>query len=112
MFVSSFPEGGSKWQVSSEGGFWPMWSNDGRELYFVSGANLMAAEVIPGPTFQFRPSRALFPVRLAQSVFTQSHSGYFVLSGGQRFLINQVVGATDSPPISAMTNWTSGLKQK
>lgn len=112
VFVSSFPEGGSKWQVSSEGGFWPMWSNDGREIYFVSGANLMAAEVIPGPTFQFRPSRALFPVRLAQSVFTQSHSGYFVLSGGQRFLINQVVGDTDSVPITAMANWTSGLKQK
>jgi hypothetical protein len=44
-----------------------MWGNDRRELYFISGANMMAADVIPGPTFQFRSPHALFPVRLAQS---------------------------------------------
>lgn len=112
VFVSSFPPASSKWQVSSGSGYWPTWSNDGRELYFVSGTKLMVADVIPGSTFQFRPPRSLFPVRLAQSVFTQSHSGYFAFSGGQKFLINQLVGTTDSPPVTAIANWTSELKNK
>lgn len=60
IFVSSFPPGSSKWQVSAEGGYWPMWRSDGRELYFISGADLMAAEVVPGPTFQFHSPHPLF----------------------------------------------------
>ncbi len=112
IFVSSFPPNTSKWQVSSEGGFWPMWRDDGRELYFISGTNLMAAEVIPGSTFQFRPPHPLFQVRLAQSVFTQAHSGYFAFSGGQKFLVNQLVSSGEVPPITVVANWTSDLKKK
>ena len=112
VFVSAFPPGGGRWQVSSGGGFWPTWSADGRELYFVSGTTLMVADIVPGSTFQFRPPRALFPVRLAQGVYSQSHSGYFALSGGQKFLVNELAGTADSPPITAITNWTSELKNR
>jgi Tol biopolymer transport system component len=112
IFVSSFPPNTSKWQVSSEGGYWPMWRDDGRELHFISGTNLMAAEVIPGSTFQFRPPHPLFQVRLAQSVFTQAHSGYFAFPGGQKFLVNQFVNSGEVPPMTVVANWTSGLKKK
>ena len=112
IFVSSFPPSSSKWQVSSGGGYWPMWSHDGRELYFTSGTTLMAAEVIPGSTFQFRLPHPLFPARLAQSVFTQAHSGYFVFTGGQKFLLNQLVSTGESPPLIVVASWTSELKKK
>jgi serine/threonine protein kinase len=112
IFVSSFPPSSSKWQVSSGGGYWPMWSHDGRELYFTSGTTLMAADVIPGSTFQFRSPHPLFPARLAQSVFTQAHSGYFVFTGGQKFLLNQLVSTGESPPLIVVASWTSELKKK
>ena len=37
VYVQPFPEHGGKWQVSTGGGHWPVWSRDGRELYFLSG---------------------------------------------------------------------------
>ena len=34
-----------KWQVSSEGGEYPRWRRDGRELFYLAGNAIMAAEV-------------------------------------------------------------------
>src|SRR5262245_40895655 len=45
VFVETFPAGGGRWQVSSQGGANPVWSRDGRELYFVSGETVMALDV-------------------------------------------------------------------
>ena len=72
----------------------------------------MAAEVIPGSSCQFGLPHPLFPARLAQSVFTQAHSGYFVFTGGQKFLLNQLVSTGESPPITVVANWISELKKK
>ncbi len=33
IFVRTFPASGSRWQVSRNGGDWPAWSADGKELY-------------------------------------------------------------------------------
>ncbi len=112
IFVSPFPPTKSKWQVSSEGGYWPMWSSDGRELYFLSGTTLMAAEVIPGATFQFRPPQALFSFHPAQGAAGQAHSGYFAMTGGKEFLLNELATSGDSPPITVLSNWTLNLKKK
>ena len=34
VYVRSFPGPGGRWQVSTGGGRWPLWSRDGRELLF------------------------------------------------------------------------------
>ena len=40
------------WQVSPESGGSPRWSPDGKELFYRTGENTIAAvEVLPGPTF-------------------------------------------------------------
>ena len=36
IFVTRFPPSG-KWQISTEGGTEPMWSRDGRELFYRNG---------------------------------------------------------------------------
>jgi Tol biopolymer transport system component len=36
IFIVPFPEGSGMWQVSVDGGRWPRWRADGKELYFVN----------------------------------------------------------------------------
>ena len=35
VYVETFPRGGGKWQVSTDGGIMPVWARDGSELYYV-----------------------------------------------------------------------------
>ena len=48
IYVTRFPTGG-KWQISTEGGTEPMWSRDGRELFYRNGEQMMAVTISAGP---------------------------------------------------------------
>jgi serine/threonine-protein kinase len=43
VYVRAFPDKGGKWQISNSGGIWPMWSCNGRELYFETLDNRIMA---------------------------------------------------------------------
>ena len=45
IFVRPYPSLRSRWQVSSMGGTQPRWSRDGRELFFVSGDQVMSVSI-------------------------------------------------------------------
>ena len=60
IYVRPFPGLGGRWQVSKEGGNEPRWSPTGREIFFRSGPNLMAASVVAGSTFAPGDVRLLF----------------------------------------------------
>jgi Tol biopolymer transport system component len=70
VFIRPFPgTDRGRWQVSSGGGVAPLWSRDGRELFFLSAAgDMMAARVTAGPTLAVGEPRLLFrvPVELRQ----------------------------------------------
>ena len=34
VYVRAFPDKGGKWQISNSGGIYPVWSRNGRELFF------------------------------------------------------------------------------
>jgi serine/threonine-protein kinase len=55
VYVRPFPGPGAKWQISTNGGLWPSWSPQGRELFYeeVSSRRIMvAAYAASGGTFQ------------------------------------------------------------
>jgi eukaryotic-like serine/threonine-protein kinase len=60
VFVETFPAGGGKWQVSNHGGMNPVWSRDGRELYYVEEDRLMAVDVDTRGVFRPGIPHALF----------------------------------------------------
>ena len=63
--VTSFPVPGPRHLVTVDGGGYPRWRADGRELYFLSpDARLMAATFSPGSPPAIGPPAALFEVRL------------------------------------------------
>ena len=63
VYVVGFPGLNGKWQISANGGRFPVWSRNGRELYFVGLDNkLMAVPITPGPQFQPGVPQPLFDV--------------------------------------------------
>jgi hypothetical protein len=94
IYVRPFPEGPGRIQVSVNGGVFPRWRRDGRELFFlslVSIGSMMASEIQVSGTSILRQ----VPRNLFQSVFvTNVHAGgqyhaYAAAADGQRFLIPQ-----------------------
>ena len=75
--------------ISINGGTEPVWSHDGRELYYRDPlGRTMVVEITPGPTFSRGMPEVLFgyPGRLSEGNPIRS---YDIGPGGQRFLIIQ-----------------------
>ena len=105
LYVQTFPEHGGKWQISTNGGDWPVWSRDGRELYFISADNKMMAVEIKGTgtAFQASAPRPLFTVPVQEQ--------YDVSKDG-RFLIHVPVNQNATGlPITVVKNWQAGLRK-
>ena len=59
--MRTFPEvNKGRWPVSVNGGDSPLWSRDGRELFYRNGDAVMAVSVNKEPTFSLEPPKALF----------------------------------------------------
>jgi Tol biopolymer transport system component len=110
VFVATFPEFLQRQQVSSSGGFQPLWRNDGRELFFLSlGGKLMAAEteVHDKQTLAVRVPRVLFDVPFQQD----PHMNQYSVSGdGKRFLF-EVPVYQGPEQFTVVLNWQAGLKK-
>jgi serine/threonine-protein kinase len=53
IYVRAFPDKGAKWQISNSGGIYPMWSRNGRELFFETTDNriMVAPYTVKGDSF-------------------------------------------------------------
>jgi Tol biopolymer transport system component len=107
IFVQTFPRPGGKWQVSTNGGTRPVWSMDGRELYFIGlDGELMAAEVRSGPGGGFEAGAAK-PLFLPRTGLGRADT--FSVAKDGRFLV-PVVTEQAAAPITVVVNWQAGLK--
>jgi eukaryotic-like serine/threonine-protein kinase len=109
VYVTPFPGGGGKWQVSTGGGTSAKWRHDGKELFFLDPAdNLMAVDVNPsGPTIQLGTPHALF-----RAVGVQNTLGPYAVTGdGKKFLINTGELKEENQPLTMVQNWPAGLKK-
>jgi WD40 repeat protein len=101
VYVQPFPGPGSKSQISTGGGWFPVWRRDGRELFYVGPPNRLIAAPIrfSGSAVQAGTPAALFDLPpLSQSSFE-----YDVSPDGRRFLVNGLV--EDPSPITIILNW-------
>jgi eukaryotic-like serine/threonine-protein kinase len=85
--VTSFPDARERWQVSVAGGSEPVWSGDGRELFYVADDGfMMVATIAPGADFRVVGQRRLFSVA-PYDLFGIWNRNYDVTRDGQRFLM-------------------------
>lgn len=99
IYVKPFPEGPGKWQVSTDGGQWPRWRRDTKELFFnpVGAGNISAVEIrVTGSSIQPGVPQALFGIGNPNPPHASYHR-FAVSADGQRFLIpQQGAGPTSS----------------
>ena len=109
--MQPFPDLGSKWQISTEGGTEPVWNPKGGELFYRSGDKMMAVEITTEPGFSTGKPRVLFERQYMPAVGVSPN--YDVSADGQRFLMIKAGEQASAPTqINVMLNWFEELKQK
>jgi eukaryotic-like serine/threonine-protein kinase len=109
IYVDAFPEPRNKVRISTDGGRYPEWSADGRELYYVSpDLKLMAVSLkTAGDAVETSPPRELFTLPIINNGFAP----YDVTPDGKRFLVRAVPEGEVSQPLTLVSNWPALLKQ-
>ena len=114
IYVERYPELGNRQQISTGGGRLPLWSRDGRELFFSSldGRQMFAVAVQSGTTLVAGRPQVLF--EFAMLPIAGSSRPYDIAPDG-RFLIIRSgqadAGAGPAPQIVVVQNWFEELKR-
>jgi Tol biopolymer transport system component len=108
IWVRPFPGPGAPIRVSPSGGSEPVWSKNGRELYYLQGTNMMAVAVDAGAAFNFMPpTRVLDATTLERG--TQAPN-YDVAADGRFVFVK--ADAQSNQSVSVILNWQELLRQK
>jgi serine/threonine protein kinase/Tol biopolymer transport system component len=109
VYVQPFPGPGPKWLVSPGGGVDPVWSADGRELFYREGDQLMLAPVAAADGFSVgRPDR-LFEFR-----FDPGDNGpnYDVSRDGTWFLMPRGDRGPAAAELHLVLNWYGEVRNR
>jgi Tol biopolymer transport system component len=106
VYIMTFPNPGGKWQISTNGGTIPIWSRDGKQLFYTNGNKMMEVEIKgTGTTPEPGVPQPLFDVRLG------ANNPSFDVSKDGRFLIPIAVEQATAAPITVVVNWMAGLRK-
>jgi Tol biopolymer transport system component len=114
VYVQSFPAGGGKWQVSTNGGVQPRWRHDGKELFYLApDGKLMAVAIKTGATFEAGAPETLFQTRIYGGLATSPlfSQQYDVSPDGRQFLINVDMSDVTAAPLTVVLDWTAALQK-
>ena len=105
VYVAPFPGGGSRVQVSREGGTQPRWNPAGSEILLKTPDNVLTAVRIEtgSGTISVGAPTPLFPI-IEFTGWT-----YDVTADGTRFLVREPLAEGDASPITLLTDWTAIL---
>ena len=106
VYVASFPGPGGKWQVSQSQGDRPIWSPDGRTIFYLDNEDRVtsAAVEISGGALKIGQVKTRF------SINGQRPGNIFCLmDGGQRILVNQAPVGGDNSLIVLIQNWSQDI---
>ena len=84
VFVRPFPLTGEKFQVTRQGGGHPLWSRDGKQIFFDHDGQLFAINVLNAGKFAASPPVALPVMGFVQGVARRQ---YDLMPDGRRFLM-------------------------
>jgi len=116
VYVRRYPLGSEQWQISTAGGESPMWSPDGKDLYFGAGETIMRVPIGGGASLNAGTPVPLFRIpghhaapRLTGSVSRPVISG--ITPDKQHFLFR--LGTEQGlPSINVVLNWRKALQER
>jgi serine/threonine-protein kinase len=108
VVVRPFPGPGASYPVSIGGGISPVWSRDGRKLFYWSGNKFIDAQVTTGQTFGVSGRKVLFA---AEYLPGTGHAAYDVMPDGVSFVMSLPVEARGDE-IVVIHNFAALLKAR
>jgi len=107
VVVQPFPGPGGRVQVSVNGGIEPVWSRDGRRLFYRGDGLLLAATISPGPAFAVvRRDTVLTDTYMFAG---NPHANYDVMPDGTHFIFLQGV---DAGELVVVSNWGAVVRAR
>jgi serine/threonine-protein kinase len=112
IYIKSFPDLKSKWQVSTEGGLSPQWAPDGKRLYYINNVGKMMMVPIKRKPF-FSPGKPQISFDVSQMYFPNNPvPNYDIAPDGKRFLMVRNTGyRTNVQTFNFITNWIAELNK-
>ncbi len=109
VYVTQFPSGAGKWQISEGGASLPRWRHDGRELFYMSSdLRLFAVKIMAsGNQFNVGASEKLFQTTAVRT----PGSSYDVTPDGSRFIVNTTIPTGEPPSLVVISNWPALIKK-
>ena len=110
VFAQPFPGPGRPVQLSTAGGVEPMWSRDGRELFYRQANALVAVSVDPAAA-DLAPGTpvVLFEGRYELSPYGGRQANYDVSPDGRRFLMVRRKNLPEPTSIQIVLSWPEAL---
>ena len=106
VYVTPFPGPGARVQVSLGGGDEPVWSPDGRRLFYAHNQAIVVVNVKESPSFSVANRTQLFE---GEFLFTYTHANYDVAPNGKEFVL--VKGAGDAQAF-VIHDWRAQLRAR
>jgi serine/threonine-protein kinase len=108
VYVVPYPGPGGRLLVSRGGGTLPRWSSNGRELFYVSGGNLMSVGIETAPRLQASTPRVLFAI---PPLASYGGLPYDVSPDGTRFLMLKAGTRSQQVELRVVVNWIDELER-
>jgi hypothetical protein len=115
IYVQPFPPNGAKYQVPTNGGSQPLWSPDGKQLFYLEnmGARfrLVTVDIRTQPSFAVG---APTPLPIAD-IMQRGDRAYDVTPDGKQFIVMLPPSETksgDALQINVVLNWFQDLRQR
>ena len=107
VYIRPFPGPDRRWAVSTQGGTQPVWSRNGKEIFYRVANKMMVVAVAAGVDVTLSQPRQLFEQRYVfQNI---SLANYDVSPDGQRFVM--IKDEAGSGRLNIVLNWTEELKR-
>ncbi len=107
VFVQPYPEMGAIHKVSIDGGREPVWSRDGRRIFYRKGNQMLAVNVTHGPTISFGRPRFLFEGEYDGAEVGHQH---YDVSHDERFLMVRHGEPPGPREVRVVLNWDEQLR--
>jgi eukaryotic-like serine/threonine-protein kinase len=110
IYVVPFKNSGSKILVSNNGGHRPLWSSDGKILYYLENGKLMKVDVNTGPQFSAGVPTEVFS---AKDFYIETGHYYSQIPGTKNFIfIREKETNISQNSLNIIPNWNVELKNK
>ena len=107
IYVAPFPWTGRRWQVSEEGGLFPQWRSDGREIVYTRQNGELVAAAIEIGTDSLQPSGTQVLFRIHPPI--PSGASFALAPDGEKLLVWSNKLRESETVVNLVVNWPAEL---